>query len=97
MTSASSHHDQGVDALVDLLVEAHARDHGLWGFLALAMARAANRVGAPHRFIGPRWDTEGGGVVTELIRQGAALDTTQLLRWQPENIVDVCVRRDVVR
>lgn len=65
MTSATNHHDQGVDALVDLLVEANARNHDLWGFLALAMARAANRVSAPHRLIGPRWDTEGGGVVME--------------------------------
>lgn len=88
MTSATDHHDQGVDVLVDLLVDANARSHDLWGFLALAMARASNRVGAPHRFIGPRWDTEGGGVVMELIREGAALDTTQLLRWQAESIVE---------
>lgn len=88
MTSATNHHDQGVDALVDLLVDANARSRDLWGFLALAVARAASRLGSPHRFIGPRWDTEGGGVVMDLIREGASLDTTQLLRWQAENIVE---------
>lgn len=88
MTSATNHHDQGLDALVDLLVDANARSHDLWGFLALALARAASRLGSPHRFIGPRWDTEGGGVVLDLIREGASLDTTQLLRWQAENIVE---------
>lgn len=88
MTSATSHRDEGVDALVDLLVDANARSHDLWGLLALAMARAASRLGSPHRLIGPRWDTEGGGVVMNLIREGTSLDTTQLLRWQAESIVE---------
>lgn len=52
------------------------------------MAQAANRVGTAHSLIGPRWDSDGGNVVMNLIRDGAALDTTQLLRWQAENIVE---------